>query len=300
MKDKDKKMASGVRDERLEFAYAIMTEKALDEILNAFETENIPVSPLKGAFLRHLLYEDPTGRLMTDLDILVRKRDYQRAKSALEKLGMLEDRSSDIINHPRAYSHCHYYRNGFPLVELHQAVAPLAYETAFEELIFSGRAGIYPADIFPQKCVHLPPPEVQLLILALHFREHYLSVEKHQIEDVGRLCRRFNIDKSKLAEIAARFKCEFALWLLLESSGSEKALETAEALKPPFIRKLVHMQLFDAVDGGFSLKHSKDAPRMLTLMARGFIHGVYSRDSLMESAAAHMKMLLFMLKNRIG
>lgn len=100
--------------------------------------------------------------------------------------------------------------------------------------------------------------------------------------------------------MASRFKCEFALWLLLQASGDNKAVEISEALNPPLIRKLLHKRIFDAFDGGFILKCSDGASRTTTLALRALIHGAYSRDSLIESAAAHAKMLLFMLKNRLG
>ncbi len=300
MKDKLTENDTCTRDERLEFAYSIMAEKAIAEILDAFEFEGIQVSPLKGALLRRVLYDNPAERIMTDIDILVRRRDFRYAGKILEKLGMRQDRNAEIVNHPRAYSHSHYYKNGFPLVELHQAAAPMAREKDFENLVFSGRHTAYPTDLFPQKCVNLPSPEVQLLILALHFREHHLLVEKHQIEDIGRLCRRFEIDSSELAEKAEFFSCSFALWLLLQASGEPSALEISNKIATPILRSLAHPLLFDSVPGGYHLKHSNTAPRSVTLALRGLIHSVYSRDSLTESVVAHLRMLLFMLRNRIN
>ena len=43
--------------------------------------------PVKGALLQHWLYDDPSERLLSDVDLLVRPEDFGRAIERLESEG---------------------------------------------------------------------------------------------------------------------------------------------------------------------------------------------------------------------
>lgn len=62
---------------------------ALDEILDAAATANLPMLPLKGAVLAFTIYGDAGLRPMRDVDVLVRPRDLPRAIALLESLGFI-------------------------------------------------------------------------------------------------------------------------------------------------------------------------------------------------------------------
>lgn len=56
----------------------------------------IPVMPVKGALLQHWLYEDPSERPLTDVDILVRPEDFEKAVETLLSLGYRRGAGSSI------------------------------------------------------------------------------------------------------------------------------------------------------------------------------------------------------------
>ena len=59
----------------------------LAQITNAFVQENIPLILLKGAALGQTVYDDPLGRIMSDIDLWVQDADVPRAVEALVTLG---------------------------------------------------------------------------------------------------------------------------------------------------------------------------------------------------------------------
>lgn len=61
--------------------------RALGQLLRAFQAAGIRVLAVKGAALACLLYPDPALRPMSDLDLLVRARDWSRARGLLAELG---------------------------------------------------------------------------------------------------------------------------------------------------------------------------------------------------------------------
>jgi len=60
---------------------------ALGEILESWEKAKIPVVVLKGGALCRLLYPEPALRPMSDLDLLVKPEDTERARKLLSDLG---------------------------------------------------------------------------------------------------------------------------------------------------------------------------------------------------------------------
>lgn len=59
----------------------------LQQILRAFQENDLPVIPLKGAYLAEAVYRDPGVRRMNDLDLLVRKEQLTQAVHIMEGLG---------------------------------------------------------------------------------------------------------------------------------------------------------------------------------------------------------------------
>lgn len=86
--------------------------KNLSNVFSKFNEENIPVIVLKGLVVREF-YPRPEQRSMCDADILVHKKDVERAKFLLIEMGyiFLEDHEA---SHHIALSHPYY-----PMVEIH-------------------------------------------------------------------------------------------------------------------------------------------------------------------------------------
>lgn len=66
----------------------------LKKILNAFNQAKIDAIPLKGPFLSDDIHRHIGSRTSTDLDILIRKEDFPRAKQELAKIGYYPVKSS--------------------------------------------------------------------------------------------------------------------------------------------------------------------------------------------------------------
>lgn len=73
--------------------------KELLKLLNLFESHSIPAIPFKGPVLAVSAYGNLSLRLISDLDILVRERDYHRAKELLFNQGhrMLNDSEHEAL-----------------------------------------------------------------------------------------------------------------------------------------------------------------------------------------------------------
>jgi len=65
---------------------------ALEEILKTFSIANIKAIPIKGIFLAEYLHGHIGSRSSSDLDLLVRKKDFFRAKNELTRIGYVPTR----------------------------------------------------------------------------------------------------------------------------------------------------------------------------------------------------------------
>lgn len=66
-------------------------------VIQLFETENIPIVPLKGPFLASSVYGDLALREYTDLDILVRDVDFEKSRRVLSNLGYRSSRFPKVV-----------------------------------------------------------------------------------------------------------------------------------------------------------------------------------------------------------
>lgn len=68
-------------------AQTLELERALIEVVDELRAIGIEVRVLKGAAHAHILYRNPTLRVSSDVDLLVRSRDFDRAAQALVAAG---------------------------------------------------------------------------------------------------------------------------------------------------------------------------------------------------------------------
>lgn len=99
-----------------------------DEIREAFLENGIEFIPLKGIVLKDL-YPSPLMRSMSDIDILIREKDYKRKiKPLMMRLGYTEGTESD--------HELHWEKNG-NAIELHKRIIP-SYNKDFYKIIGDG------------------------------------------------------------------------------------------------------------------------------------------------------------------
>jgi hypothetical protein len=96
--------------------YNIMRIQQIKWLLEEFNKEDISTIVLKGLAIARF-YENPEMRLMSDFDILVEEKDWERAINLLHKLGYNQVREVDT--HP---IHTSFFKEGLIFVELHRGL----------------------------------------------------------------------------------------------------------------------------------------------------------------------------------
>ena len=98
------------------------------KLYRAFKDENIPVAILKGSVLAQMAYGDLSLRHAGDIDVLITRADFNRAKTTLEALGYQMTPSltpAHLASHVRSHCEIQFVRDDwFTVVDLHWALAP--------------------------------------------------------------------------------------------------------------------------------------------------------------------------------
>jgi hypothetical protein len=135
----------------------------LGRIIAHFRAARIPALAFKGPVLSVQLYGSPCWRQCEDLDILVSRHDWPRARSALQTLGYATDPS------PANYAKNELRMLGPAAIDLHRAIMPswCGFQMDFHELY--GRAATVDLCGTP---VETLCPEDLLLLLCVHAAKH--------------------------------------------------------------------------------------------------------------------------------
>lgn len=200
--------------------YAALQESLLQEqeilrVLRGLGAAGITPILLKGADIRHRLYDDPEVRLMGDLDLLIPRGAVPRAQAALEHLGYtLPGNGVDLRPgfRPRFRAALHFEpASGATItVDLHwhiEAVANfyrLPYQRLSETAVCREFAGV------PVKVLS---PEHLLIHLCLHTYDELQHAL--QIVDLGLSLTRLPMNWRHLQEAAVLLKCQAPLYLML-------------------------------------------------------------------------------------
>ncbi len=90
----------------------LIGRSVLQKCVSVLAPLGIPVVPLKGIWLQQFVYRDHTTRLITDVDVLVPSRDYERARGALLQAGWQ--------SHVQDVAESSFLAEGLPLaIDLH-------------------------------------------------------------------------------------------------------------------------------------------------------------------------------------
>ena len=182
---------------------ALLLTRELLRICTDFEARGIDVLPYKGPALACQLYGNVAARQFSDLDLLVRLADVQRAQAALQALGYT--RSQQLSSRQEAA----YLRSGYEytfdgtlgrnVVELKWAVVPRFYSMALDVDRLFERA--VPVEIAgrPLKTLNA---EDALLVLCIHAAKHYWS-ELSWLCDLQRMLEVCDLDWRSIRDRAA-------------------------------------------------------------------------------------------------
>ncbi len=187
----------------------------LFRIMDCFESHGITAIPYKGPVLAEIVYGDLALREFSDLDILVRPADVQRAKLALEDLGYAPNVQVSEA-HQRAYLTSGYEYTfdgpaGKNLLEIQWAILPRFYavdfslETIFERATFAELGG---------RIVRTLCPEDLLLTLCVHAAKHAWT-RLCWLRDIATVVSQ-SMDWNAVEHMARRFGIERVLGVSLK------------------------------------------------------------------------------------
>ena len=76
-----------MRDERERFAAAVLARDTVCAVASLLDGHGVAIMPIKGVLLQRLVYDDPSERAISDVDVLVAERDFDRTRSLLRQSG---------------------------------------------------------------------------------------------------------------------------------------------------------------------------------------------------------------------
>jgi hypothetical protein len=172
---------------------AIRNAAIADEVARVsarLEAAGIPVIPLKGAGLMHTLYPDPALRVLSDIDLLVRREQARAAEGVLVGAGYGYVDTGLLLESARRFNHEVVFHRPAPtggfMVELH-----------FGLLTRFGRglaAQAWPRARRPDDGVRALAPEDELLFLCAHFMVHLCEPQLKWLVDVAELASAAALD----------------------------------------------------------------------------------------------------------
>jgi hypothetical protein len=232
-------------------------------LVEVLAAAGVEVILLKGADIRHRLYEDPACRPMSDVDVLISPADLERARTALEQQGYtLMPRDLDLRpGFTAQFGWVITYktpRGGIPFVDVHWEIqeAGTFYRLPYNHL----RARATVQELGGLSALVLAPEHV-VMHLCLHtFDElEYNTILK--IVDLERALHRFSLDWDLLLDDASRFRVqEPILWIFRD----------IEHVRPGLVPALVLEQLAAHRPGWaerFILRRQRNTMLVASLMA---------------------------------
>lgn len=172
-------------------------------VLGTLEADDIRAIPLKGAVLAERLYPDPTTRPSSDVDILIRPQDLDRAIACLDRVGY---RYVDDVESRYARQHLHHVSlrsasQAF-LVELHFC----AYRGFGAELPSSALFDrSQPTSLADGASLTTPEPEDEFLYLLVHSAGNFILQFKWLLDQKLFLSRHPGLDVDVVEQRAKAF-----------------------------------------------------------------------------------------------
>jgi hypothetical protein len=191
----------------------------LSQLLIRFNKENITVVGLKGIFLAETVYEDIALRQLSDIDILIKKKDVSKCTEILTAMGFEFDTSfvkSDFITDMRDGKHLPMLVKQGVGVELHTHLIGKdnACTISTQDFWNSTR----PGNLSGLPVLHFHPHYL-LLHIILHADEHFASAKIHFIGyiDIARIIETYKkeINWNVFTELCDSYSCSNQVFIHL-------------------------------------------------------------------------------------
>lgn len=152
--------------------WADRLSQALGQVLEKLTDAAVQTVVLKGPILGERLYADPAARISTDLDLLIRPADLDRAIAALKPLDYRDPIGPASRYHRQFHHHLRLDRAAGPPVELHfRAFTGLGTEIGSREMLNRSTRYLSTSGI----ACSVVSAEDELLFLAVHAVGHGLA-----------------------------------------------------------------------------------------------------------------------------
>jgi len=185
----------------------------LIQIIDLFNSNNIPVIAIKGPVMAKLLYGDIALREFSDLDILVDKADIQKAKDLLISIGYRLDFKMPEGFEVKYERYQNYYNligdQDETAVDLHWRLMPEYSSFApSTELIMSSARPI----LLDKQEFLIMQPEYLLIYLSIHGAKHSW-VQLNWVLDLSQLILTTEIDWDWVINESKKLECEKMVYL---------------------------------------------------------------------------------------
>ena len=241
----------------------LLLTKQAEELLGAFAERSIPAILLKGTAFWTSIYQ-PGERPVSDIDILVREQDLDRAGAVFEDLNydrhLTDNRPATMRSF---YNHGYMPRNrhGRTAVELHRCLThPIRYDIDVPGLFDRAE----PCTLGRAPALRLSP-EDSLLHLAIHRSVHSggFDEDPRNHEDAHRIIAQRDVDWDALISRAARWGCATVTWIMFDSiahrHGTPVPPEVLHRLLPGRPRQQYLHRMFRRANGAWALRR-QDLP----------------------------------------
>ncbi len=215
--------------ERQSFAAVALTATALGRVVEALRTAGVPTAVLKGLPLAERYWGDACLRPAGDVDLLVARADYERAREVLTGLGMVMREDGVPAWYLRRWFYHETLHGSGTLgiaVELHwDYVRPGLGDTRVSDLLAAVEPIVVAGVAMPS-----PAPPWQLLVAAAH-AVHESFPARHLL-DVALVARAMDEAQWRAAvDIAAEARLGPTLWYGVRASADWLDWEPAPALE---------------------------------------------------------------------
>lgn len=191
---------------------------SLDSVVAKLTSRGIPVMLLKGAALLATVYRDPALRIMSDVDLLVHRRDLPLALETLADCGMapLEEHASqqEFYDHHHHHATPYLARDGSLGVELHHDLMP-SYDSVRPPL-----ERIWQDGLTSTACgaALMPSPTHLILHQAVHACRSRFSPPLRGINDLSHILNAYgsSIDWEAFVTETIEWKATREIWCYLQ------------------------------------------------------------------------------------
>lgn len=186
----------------------------LGNVLRSLGAAGVPAIVLKGGYLAEAVYGDVSLRVMSDLDLLVRRESLPAAAAVLQAAGFDTDEyclepPTDLQEFPFVH------RKTRAVIELHWEVFKPLYPFGFTPEVVWG--GAVPAKIAGAEALALSPTDL-LCHLAAHAAIHSFNTGLKTLVDAAEAIDRLSVDWARFADRARCLKSVRPVWVMLALS----------------------------------------------------------------------------------